>query len=73
MSERWLVVSSTGCDWEAWFARPPDTDPDLAGWFRAVMDEVRLLMPVWDALHPAQVETWPEVREELARRFGWSR
>jgi len=71
MITRWLVVASTGEDWEAWFARPPDDDPDLAAWFRRVCAYVQPLM-LWDAQHPAQVETWPEYREQVARRFGWT-
>jgi len=73
MTDRWLIVSSTGADWEAWIARPPDDDPNLGAWFRAVMDEVRPLVPVWDWCHPAAVETWPEMAEVYREKYGWAR
>lgn len=70
MITRWICISSTGEDWEAWFERPANDDPEGHVWFRGVCEYVKPLM-VWDRQHPAAVETWPEYGETLREQYGW--
>lgn len=64
-----ICVSSSGEDWESWFPWTSAVFPTRDDWER--MTEPLRTLSVWDARHPACVETWPEVRAANARRFGW--
>lgn len=73
MADR-LCVALAFADQEAWLpVGPGDPFPhdrinDACVYLAALDPDLRN----WRGVDPLQLETWPEIAEDYARRFGWA-